>query len=608
MKRVCGSLFILFVLFAFYSPVHADPTDINLTIRDGSEIVFSGVVPLPPAGTFDIDDNGGITHTIDADSVLSVVNDADLADASWSISSLTFYSFGAYVKCVNYSGGEECDNWQYAVDGNTPFQSIDQNMLAGGETVYLYFGSPHRVVSGESEVRTGQNFTVTAENYDYTNNTWGPLGGVVLGVTEADPNDSFNPIEISTKAVDGNGQAEFSVATSGSYQLGIKEDFYFPTIPISVINPPTVAGSGHIILPEVVKVFSVSDAMKYLLGQQKVDGSFPSGDMYTDWASIALVAGGADDSVKEKILNYFKGNTAPSSLLTDNERRVTALLALGQNPYSFSGADYVKPILDAFDGVQFGDKDLVNDDIFALISLSHVGYSKEDEIISKDIKFILSKQREDGSWEGSVDLSAAAIQTLKVFEGVEGVTEALAKSKDYISGRQGEDGGWGDVFSTSWAMQAQSVLEVKWERNGKSGIDYLRAAQADSGAVVSGTDESEQNKIWATSYAIPAALGKPWSAIFHTVAKPAPVAIAMFLDVPVKPVAVVKKAGNVKTVITTAAVSSAPAIVDSTPELLEVAQVVRAASGGEENTPLYMAITILVVLSGSLFSFIKFKN
>ncbi len=380
----------------------------------------------------------------------------------------------------------------------------------------------------------------------------------------------------------------------------------------SLVSDPVRSGTRHrrralVPLPVApVPVFSVSGALLYLEGVQKVDGSFAGGDMYTDWASMALVAGGAGDNSKEKVLNYLKEASAPSALLTDNERHVMALLALGQNPYSFNGTDYVKPILDAFDGVQFGDKELINDDIFALLPLSGSGYAAADEIISKDVKFILSKQSSDGSWEGSVDLTAAAIQALKLFEGVEGVTDALAKSSFYVRSKQGDDGGWGDVFATSWIMQTQALLGVKWETNGKSGIDYLSIKQADSGVVNSSPAESEPNQIWATSYAILAALGKPWAEIFVTVAKPALAELAIPAIPEVEPIAAVKKAGSIKVATTTAPVLPTPAAFDA-PVVPLAAQVVRAPTG-EKKAPLYTAILILAVLSGSLFSFIKPKN
>jgi len=208
-----------------------------------------------------------------------------------------------------------------------------------------------------------------------------------------------------------------------------------------------------------------------------------------------------------------------SSFLTDNERHAMALLALGQNPYSFYGADYITPIVNSFDGTQFGDPSYVNDDIFALIPLASAGYTASDTIIAKDIVFVVSKQTPNGSWDKSPDMTAAAVQALEPFSSASGVSAALASASTYLANAQGSDGGWGNIFSSSWAAQAMSALGVTWTKNGKTVADYFAAQQAADGAALS-SSETPQNRIWATSYAIPAVLQRPWSAIMRSVSKP----------------------------------------------------------------------------------------
>lgn len=109
-------------------------------------------------------------------------------------------------------------------------------------------------------------------------------------------------------------------------------------------------------------------------------------------------------------------NNDISSFLTDNERRAMAILALGKNPYDFNGVNYIEAILSEFDGDQFGETSLVNDDIFAIFPLSHAGYDSDDTEISNALDFIISKQKTNGSWENSVDVTAAAVQALSIFQ------------------------------------------------------------------------------------------------------------------------------------------------------------------------------------------------
>ena len=47
-------LLIFLISFCFTGKVNAEITDINLTIRSGPTIIFSGLIPLPIAGTVDL--------------------------------------------------------------------------------------------------------------------------------------------------------------------------------------------------------------------------------------------------------------------------------------------------------------------------------------------------------------------------------------------------------------------------------------------------------------------------------------------------------------------------------------------------------------------------
>ncbi len=518
MKKFLQVSFFAVILFGIYSAAYADPIIVNLTVRDGGTIVFSGAVPLQPAGMISLNDTGGTLHSLNTDSVLSVLNDADIFSADFSISNLTYdNSYNSfYLKCMTSSVGNDCDNWQYTVNNSYPAVGMDKNVLVGGENVYIYFGPQYKVLLSSNSVTTVDNLNVTSEEYNYQDNTWKIRTGVTVGLTQPDPNNPWTPIEVKTGAVNGEGKATFSSVPVGSYNVGIKEDFYFPTEPLTV-NPIPATGGVHFFSKPI---FDEPNAVSYLKSMQAADGSFGGSDMYTDWAAIAYAAADVSGSPRDSLLSYMNTHATLGITLTDNERHVMALLALGQNPYSFHDINYIKAITDNFDGIQFGDSSLTNDDIFALIPLFSAGYTASDDLIAKDIKFILAKQLSDGSWEGSVDLTSAAIQALKSFDSIDGVSNVLTKASAYLSGAQGSSGGWGsNVSSTSWAMQAMNALGANWTQNGNNALDFLATEQATDGAVLI-YSESLQNRIWATSYAIPAVLGKSWSMILHPVSKP----------------------------------------------------------------------------------------
>jgi hypothetical protein len=481
-------------------------------IRSGDTVLYNGSVSVPEESTVEIADSTGVTHSVSSRSVLALLVSLDTAYDEFAITNLAYYSsFSSfYLKCLMPSSASElCDNWQYAIGSTTPFTSIDTTILSGGETVGLYFGSPHRVSLSATSMTKGTSFTATAESYNYSDNTWSALTGVTIGITVPNPNDPWTPTVVTTQSVDADGKAVIILPDAGAYSVGIAEDFYFPSYSLTITEPVVVQGGGGGGTPS--PIFSVPQALIYLYSVQNPDGSFGS-DLYTDWAAMAYMANGASESAKSALRGYLSSHAQVSTLLTDNERRAMALLSLGENPYSFNGANYISPIVTSFDGMQFGDASLVNDDIFALLPLSASGYSSNDEIIAKDIQFLISKQKPNGSWEESVDLTAAAIQALRAYNVA---PEAITKANTYLQNSQQTDGGFGSVYSTSWAMQAGA----SWTKNGKTPMDYLVVTQAIDGAAIS-QSESINNRVWATSYAIPAVLGKSWSSIMHPVPKP----------------------------------------------------------------------------------------
>jgi len=312
-----------------------------------------------------------------------------------------------------------------------------------------------------------------------------------------------------------------SEAQEGLNQYQLKSDDkilldFINPIEEKKVEPEVHSSSGSyithtVIVPVVQKTFNTENALKFLEINEKNDGSY-SAPMYTDWVAVAIGAGD-DKEIKSKLINYLKENSVDSFVVTDNERRAMALMSLGINPYSGTNVNYINKITDSFDGIQFGDKTLMNDDIFALIILKNAGYSANDELIIKDLNYIISKQDESGSW-GSIDMTAAGIQALKSFENIASVNDAILKAEKYITTNQKTDGGFENSSSTSWVLQTmfdnKEILKAE---------EYLASKQdKDGGMEGAGTDLN--TRIWSTSYAIPAILHKPWSVILNNFSKP----------------------------------------------------------------------------------------
>jgi len=140
MKNLLRSVFIIALLFVGQFS-HAEGEVVRLTIRNDGHEVFVDLLNLPEVGMVDINDTGGDPHSVDARSVLNMINIADNMSSAFSISDLTYYSsFDAfYLKCIDVDSSSLCDDWQYKINDNTPEVGMDKNILSGGENVILFF-------------------------------------------------------------------------------------------------------------------------------------------------------------------------------------------------------------------------------------------------------------------------------------------------------------------------------------------------------------------------------------------------------------------------------------------------------------------------------------
>ncbi len=284
------------------------------------------------------------------------------------------------------------------------------------------------------------------------------------------------------------------------------------------------SSGGPVILDVYPRKVDVEKAVSFLAASQDEGGSFGS-PLLTDWAAVALGAYNGNSAsafyAKDKLVQWLKRNSIPErSPLTDFERRAMALMALDMSPYASTGVDYIQAILDGFDGQQFGNPGLVNDDIFAVLVLQKAGYEANVTPLLETLSFILSWQRESGSF-GDADMTAAAIQMLDILPSTKERDQAVAKAKEYLEEKQESTGGFGNVYSTSWVLQAISAMQGNgdsWVIDDRTPEHFLALRQALDGGLLQA--ESKENRVWATSYAIPAALEKPWGSILGAFEKP----------------------------------------------------------------------------------------
>ncbi|OGH64897.1 MAG: hypothetical protein A2821_00265 [Candidatus Magasanikbacteria bacterium RIFCSPHIGHO2_01_FULL_41_23] len=534
----------------------------QLTIRIDNTIIFSDSIAISPATTT-VTDNQNKNYDVVDNTVLGMIFNADSATTTFAVTDLAYYSsFDSFlINCIAVADTSSCYNWQYTVNDVYPYMGIDDYILKNNDDVYLYFGNQTRFNLATSTITTAEPLAITTEKYDYRNNQWTPRPNVTVGATKPDPNNPWSPIVVTSTLTNEFGLANLYISVTGTYNVGISEDYYYPTqavtvldiilnnetttttvtstpttttSTIEVINSNNSGGSGST-TAEIIPTMDVVKAIEFLKAQQnKTTGAigFPngveglttsgSGTLYSDWAAIAF---GSDDNLgeaKNLLATYLKTDPSPGTAATDFERRAMAIMSLGINPYSGTKTNYIAEILKTYQANQFGDSGLVNDDIFALFPLIKAGYTISDTEIKNSVAFILSRQNQNGGWE-SPDLTAAAVQALSLVKSQIGVNDALIKAKEYLKTSTKNNGSIGDnVFSTSWGIQAIVSLNESinsWNGTNENPLTYLAKQQQTDGGFESASG-SLDNRIWATSYAIPAAQNKVWADILVSFAKP----------------------------------------------------------------------------------------
>lgn len=362
-------------------------------------------------------------------------------------------------------------------------------------------------------------------SYTFQNFSFGLFLASINGVSPSDT-EFWN---IALNGIDASVGLSDLVLAQGDTLTFQRKDFISNTyvgesvaFAVSLQESREGGGSGG---GQVVITFDIGAALSFLSEKQEADGSFGP-TFITDWVAIALASlsgQGADQTeTRDRVRAYILSNTAPMATITDYERHAMALMALDINPYTGTATDYITPIVDAYDGTQIGNASLVNDDIFALFPLTKAGYDSDSSIVKNTVAFILTKQGSDGAWERSVDLTAAAIQALSPFTSVPDVASALTKARAYLQSTRGLDGSWNNSFEMSWVVQALHASNEplsSWIQDGKSPMSALASTQESDGGVEPTTSDS-LTRIWATAYAIPAALAKPWNDILHSFSKP----------------------------------------------------------------------------------------
>jgi hypothetical protein len=523
-------LAVCFALFSFISSAQADETStVRLKIATFDQILF-------PDNNFTVhscpDDESSTNYTLNAWCAV----DQLISSQGWIASSTWYPLLGILLNSINQYDGLDGNYWLWFSNSELGATALSQHLLTDGENLLLVYGTgPLKINASSTTPAVNSTSTITVSYFDTSSWPW-----------QWQPATNSTFVVNGQEALSSDGTLQLLIATTSPYSILGRKAGYLDS-PILILSgvsqdstPAPPSSPENIIIGsfgfspdsnQVHQNINISDAINFLISNQKNDGSIASSVLCSDWAAIALSAYG-DSEAKNKLKKYLieaEYGTELGSKITDSERRAMALMALGVNPYDGTKINYISQIASAFDGSQIGNPETFNDDIFALFPLLKAGYSGFDSVIGATVRFIILKQSPNGSW-GGVDLTAAAIQALSLTEKVgnlnsdlsNSISQSLQSAKNFLRNLQGANGGFDDnTFSTSWAIQAITALGESvssWENSGKNPIDFLASHQKNDGGFEN-ESIATNTRIWTTAYVIPAALNKTWGEILNSFPK-----------------------------------------------------------------------------------------
>lgn len=247
---------------------------------------------------------------------------------------------------------------------------------------------------------------------------------------------------------------------------------YIPVDPDEPVDPGTE-------VPNFDKVYA--DTKKYI--QDKVPAPVVAYDR-GEWAVLGLARAGVElsdayiQAYYGKVVAYVQKNMGADGVLvdpeshnptvTDNERIILALTAIGKDPANVGGKDLLAALQDRnIMQVTNASKTDINGLVFGLLALNSGNYTQDSYWL---VQAILTQQNADGSWSanavtkpaGDVDMTAMALQALAPYYNEGGdttVNAAVDKALQWLSAKY-KGKGYTSAESCAQVVVALSALQL----------------------------------------------------------------------------------------------------------------------------------------------------
>lgn len=247
---------------------------------------------------------------------------------------------------------------------------------------------------------------------------------------------------------------------------------YIPVDPDEPVDPGTE-------VPNFDKVYA--DTKKYI--QNNVPAPVVASDC-GEWAVLGLARAGvalSDEYIQayySKVVAYVQKNMGNDGVLvdpeshnptvTDNERIILALTAIGKDPANVGGKNLLAALQDRniMQVTNTSDTD-INGLVFGLLALNSGNYTQDSYWL---VQAILTQQNADGSWSssadtkpvGDVDMTAMALQALAPYYNEGGdatVNTAVNKALQWLSAKY-KGTGYTSAESCAQVVVALSALQL----------------------------------------------------------------------------------------------------------------------------------------------------
>lgn len=247
---------------------------------------------------------------------------------------------------------------------------------------------------------------------------------------------------------------------------------YTPVDPDEPVDPGTE-------IPNFDQVYA--DTKKYI--QNNVPAPVVASDR-GEWAVLGLARAGVElsdayiQAYYGKVVAYVRKNMGADGVLadpeshnptvTDNERIILALTAIGKDPANVGGKNLLAALQDRniMQVTNTSDTD-INGLVFGLLALNSGNYTQDSYWL---VQAILTQQNEDGSWsasadtkpDGDVDMTAMALQALAPYYNEGGdttVNAAVDKALQWLSAKY-KNTGYTSAESCAQVVVALSALQL----------------------------------------------------------------------------------------------------------------------------------------------------